>query len=84
MPTYDYRCEANQQVYEVKHAMSVRIDTWGELCEVAGISPGDIAADSKVTRLIHGGGLVKSSNLKNPDVPSCMSGSGCSGGSCGI
>ncbi|HAW40023.1 MAG TPA: regulator, partial [Pseudomonas sp.] len=24
MPTYDYRCEANGQVYEVRHAMALR------------------------------------------------------------
>lgn len=84
MPTYDYRCEADQQVYEVKHSMSVLLRTWGELCELAGISPGDIAPDTKVTRLITGGGVVKSSSLKNPDAPPCMSGGGCPGGSCGI
>lgn len=84
MPTYDYRCEADQQVYEVKHAMSVNIATWGELCEAAGMSTGDITPDTKVTRLIHGGGVVKSGSLKNPDMPPCMSGGGCSGGRCGI
>lgn len=35
MPTYDYRCEANGQVYEVRHAMALRPKTWGEL-RVAG------------------------------------------------
>jgi len=27
MPTYDYRCEANGQVYEVRHAMALRPKT---------------------------------------------------------
>ncbi len=84
MPSYDYRCEANQQVYEVKHALSEKLKTWGELCERAGIEPGDIALDSEVTRLISGGGVVKSASLKNPEAPPCMTGGGCSGGGCGI
>ncbi len=84
MPTYDYRCEENQQVYEVKHPMSVLLNTWGELCERAGISPGDIEPDTKVTRIISGGGLVRSSSLKTPDAPPCMSGGECPGSSCGF
>lgn len=84
MPTYDYRCEANQQVYEVKHAMSRRLETWGELCELKGMDPGAIAPDSRITRLISGGGVVKSRALKNPEAPPCMSGGGCSGGQCGF
>ena len=82
MPTYDYRCEANQKVYEVKHSMSERLDTWGELCERAGFSAGGIALDTRVTRLITGAGLVKSSSLKNPEAPPCMAGGGCAGGRC--
>lgn len=84
MPTYDYRCEANQQVYEVKHPMSERLNTWGELCEKANINLGEIPPDTKVTRLISGGGVVKSGSLKNPELPPCMSGGGCNGGGCGL
>ena len=84
MPTYDYRCEADQKVYEVKHSMSERLETWGELCERVGISTGDLAPDTKVTRLISGAGVVKSSSLKNPDAPPCATGGGCPGGSCGF
>ncbi len=29
MPTYDYRCETNGQVVEVKHGMSEVLKTWG-------------------------------------------------------
>ncbi|HBC57025.1 MAG TPA: regulator [Gammaproteobacteria bacterium] len=82
MPTYDYRCEADQQIYEVKHAMSLLLSTWGELCELVGMDPGTIAADTKVTKLISGGGVVKSSSLKNPEAPPCGSGGGCSRGQC--
>ena len=84
MPTYDYRCEADQKIYEVKHSMSIRLHTWAELCEVSGNELGDVAPNTKVTRLISGGGVVKSSALKNPDAPPCMSGGGCSSGSCGV
>lgn len=84
MPTYDYRCEANQQIYEVKHSMAERLETWAELCEAAGITLGDIPGDSKITRLIRSGGVVKSSSLKNPEAPPCMTGGGCASGRCGI
>jgi len=83
MPTYDYRCEANQEIYEVKHPMSEKLETWGELCERAGIAPEGIAPETRVTRLISGAGVVKSSSLKNPEAPPCMTG-GCSGGMCGF
>ncbi len=84
MPTYDYRCEANQETHEVVHPMSEQIHTWGELCELLGISPGDTAPDAKVSKVLGGHAVVKSSALKNPEAPPCMSGGGCSGGGCGI
>jgi len=84
MPTYDYRCEDNGQVFEVHHPMSLSITTWGELCEVGDIDLGDVAAEAPVTKLLRTGGVVKSSALKNPDAPPCMTGGGCSGGSCGF
>ncbi len=37
MPTYDYRCGANQQVVEVSHRMGEVLYSWGELCERAAI-----------------------------------------------
>lgn len=84
MPTYDYRCEADQKVYEVKHSMSERLNTWGELCDRVGISTGEITPDTRVTRLISSAGVVKSSSLKNPEAPPCATGGGCPGGSCGF
>jgi len=84
MPTYDYRCDEDQKVYEVKHSMSVVLKTWGDLCEVAGIGLGNIAPEVTVTRLIGGAGLVRSSSLKNPEAPPCMSGGGCSSGGCRV
>lgn len=54
MPSYDYRCEANDQVIEVNHDMNTTIQTWGELCELAGIATGDTSAETAVKRLITG------------------------------
>lgn len=80
MPTYDYRCEANGKVYEVKHPMAVTVSTWGELRALADVADDNVADDTAVTRLLSiGGGIVKSSSLKNPEAPACMSG-GCGGG----
>ena len=84
MPTYDYRCNDNGQVVEVKHPMSDRLHTWGELCALTGIDPGDTPADAPVEKLITGGQVVKSSSLGDNTVPPCSSGPCCGGGQCGI
>lgn len=83
MPTYDYRCNDNGQVVEVKHPMSDRLKTWGELCAVAGIDPGETSADAPVERMITGGQVVKSSSLGDAGVPPCGGGP-CGGGMCGL
>jgi hypothetical protein len=82
MPTYDYRCSASGAVYEVRHAMSAEIHTWGELCEITGQAQGSIPAESPVERLATGGAVVQSRSLKNPEAPPCARG-GCSG-SCNV
>ncbi|MCV6590471.1 MAG: zinc ribbon domain-containing protein [Marinobacterium sp.] len=84
MPTYDYRLELTGEVFEVKHRMSEKLYNWGELCEVAGVEPGETPVDSPVTRILSAVGVMKSSSLKNPQMPPCMSGGGCSGGGCGV
>lgn len=84
MPSYDYRCELNGQVVEVRHKMSEKLCTWGEVCERAGIETGDTSADAPVKRLITGGNIISTSALSNPEPPpSCGSG-GCAGGMCGL
>ncbi len=87
MPTYDYRCEANGRVVEVRHPMSETLSTWGELCRLAGIDPGDTPEDAPVRRLISGGYVVSSAGLANPapacDAPGCGMG-GCASGACGL
>ncbi len=82
MPTYDYRCEENDRVVEVHHAMSHRVETWGELCDMAGIEPGDTGTIVPVTRLANGGNVVRHSTLRDPqpgacDPESCAGGGGC-------
>ena len=83
MPSYDYRCAANDQVVEVRHSMNEKLTTGGEVCTKAGIEPGNTPAESPVVRLISGGVIVSSSALSNPEPPSC-GGGGCGGGMCGL
>lgn len=83
MPTYDYRCELSGQVVEVKHRMSEMLNTWGELCERAGIDPGATPVDAPVVRLATGGQVVKSGSL-GESAPPCASGPCCGGGLCGV
>ena len=82
MPTYDYRCTTNDRVVEVNHRMSEEIHTWGELCERAGIDPGDTPADAPVVRLATGGNFV--STTGSGAEPACATGSCCPGGMCGL
>ncbi len=83
MPTYDYVCEANGRVVEVKHRMSETVSSWGELCRLAGIDAGTTPATSAVARLATGGNVVKSGGAGG-DLPPCATGGCCGGGSCGI
>jgi len=85
MPTYDYICKANGRIVEVRHPMSQTLRTWGELCRVAAIDPGDTPQEAPVEKLITGGNVVSSASLKNPE-PTCGGGScsmaACGGGTC--
>ena len=83
MPTYDYRCESNDRVVEVKHAMSESLSTWGELCERTGMEPGETPLDAPVKRLITGGHIVGASGSASDALPPCATG-GCGGGFCGL
>jgi len=82
MPSYDYRCATNERVIEVRHSITEKLTTWGEVCAKAGIEPGDTPDDAPVDRLISGGAIVSSGALSNPEPP-CGSG-GCGGGMCGL
>jgi hypothetical protein len=84
MPTYDYRCDSNARVVEVQHRMSEAIATWAELCEAAGLEPGDTPADSPVRRLATGGNVVSGKALGSGPAPACTTGTCCPGGFCGL
>jgi hypothetical protein len=83
MPTYDYRCEANGRVVEVNHRMSEELATWGELCALTGIEPGDTPSESPVRKLATGGTFISSGKGSSPE-PSCSTGMCCPGGFCGV
>lgn len=74
MPRYEYRCEANSRTVEVEHAMSERLETWGQVCERAGIDPGATPAGEAVEKLISLpaiGGASKPGSAPGPCGPSC-------------
>ena len=73
MPTYDYLCDGNGQLVEVKHGMNEVIRTWGELCERLACDPGDTPLETPVRKLATGGQVVKSGNL-GENAPQCGSG----------
>ena len=84
MPTYDYRCEANDRVIEVSHRMSETLSNWGELCALAHIEPGETPAEAPVHRLANGGNLISSKSLGSGSAPACATGACCAGGMCGL
>ena len=55
MPTYDYHCEKNSRTVTVQHGMKEALQTWGELCQRAGLEPSNTPADAPVERIISGG-----------------------------
>jgi hypothetical protein len=82
MPSYDYRCSATGDVFEVRHGINDKLHTWAELCDKLQMALGKTAAQTPIERLATGGAVVRSSSLKNPEAPPCAS-AGCSG-SCGV
>lgn len=86
MPTYDYRCDANDRVLEVSHRMSESPATWGELCARAGVDTGDTPADAPVHRLATGGNFISSTSRGSgaAPAPACSSGACCPTGFCGL
>jgi hypothetical protein len=86
MPTYDYRCDSNGRVLEVSHRMSETLNTWGELCQQAGVDTGDTPADAPVQRLATGGNIISSTSRGSgaAPMPPCASSGCCQGGVCGM
>lgn len=67
MPVYEYHCPANGRTLEVLHPMTETVTTWGRLCELAGIEPGQTAPDTPVEKRIGAPGIcapVGDSKLK--------------------
>ncbi len=86
MPTYEYLCEANGQVVEVHHKMAEQLHKWGELCERAAISPGNVDPNTPVRKLISAGFISTGTSGKSEPVceaPVCGSGA-CGSGMCGM
>lgn len=52
MPIYEYHCPANGTRLEVLHGMSETPKTWGELCQIAQVDPGETELEAEVKRLI--------------------------------
>jgi hypothetical protein len=84
MPTYDYRCATNGRTVEVMHRMSEQLSTWGELCDKAGIEPGDTPLETPVARMATGGNIISSTGSGTDLAPACAAGNCCAGGMCGL
>ncbi len=76
MPSYDYYCPTNGKTLEVTHRMSELLKFWGEVCDRAGIEPGDTPANSPVQKLITGGQFISTSGPTS-DTNAAISGSSC-------
>ena len=80
MPTYDYVCPENGRELSVFHAMSVRISTWGELCDLASADVGQTQRESPVERLLGTGHVLPPRSGKTLGIGGgggCCSGPGC-------
>ena len=79
MPTYDYVCPENGRELSVFHAMSERIATWGELCDLASTDIGKTARTAPVERQIGTGHVLPPRSGKSLGI---VGGGCCSGQSC--
>ncbi len=52
MPIYEYICSANERQMEVLHHFDEKVETWGQLCLLAGIDPGTTSPDAPVKKQI--------------------------------
>jgi hypothetical protein len=65
---YEYYCNDNDVCLEVIHGFKEKIETWGQLCQLAGAPLGETPAETPVTRLISAPSLAfpkTSSELKD-------------------
>ena len=66
MPRYDYICEDNGQQVEVSHGYDEVVETWGELCFLTGMEPGDTPAATPVTRMLNTGVSITGGSSPSP------------------
>lgn len=75
MPYYEYHCATNGQTVEVRHGMNDRVETWGEVAEMAGVELGGTPATAPVARLMSV--TAPTPGASGGPVPSCGIGCGC-------
>ena len=83
LPTYEYRCTANGAVIEVQHKMAEELQTWGELCDRAGIDRGRTNPNAAVEKLMSAG-FVSTGAKESPCGALVCGSGGCGGGMCGM
>lgn len=76
MPYYEYQCASNGRTIEVRHGMSERIASWGELARRSGADPGDTPPDAPVARLMSAPVPLTGSSA-DPGFSGCGSGCAC-------
>ena len=68
MPAYSYFCDANQILVIVHHDMNTRLTTWGEVCYINQLDPGETDPAMPVRKLITAPNIIINSGdaeLKN-------------------
>jgi hypothetical protein len=76
---YEYHCETNGRTLEVRHGMSEKVSSWGELRARAGLEDDGTPDDAPVRRLMSAPvPLTGGSASDGPNgVPSCGPGCAC-------
>jgi hypothetical protein len=80
MAIYEYHCEANGRILEVRHGMDEKLTTWGELAKRAGIDAGETSTDAPIERLMSAGVPMTGGSSSSPAPsagPPCGSACGC-------
>ena len=77
MPTYEYFCQANNQLIDVLHRMDETLQTWGDVCDCAGVELGDTPAHAIVEKKLSATSILPTKEF------SSTPGNGCGNGGCG-